>query len=32
DFGLVWNNLTEAGGVIVSDKVKILIEVQAIQS
>ena len=32
DFGLVWNNLTEAGGVIVSDEVKILIEVQAIQS
>jgi polyisoprenoid-binding protein YceI len=32
DFGLTWNNLTEAGGIIVGDKVKMVLEVQAIQS
>ncbi len=32
EFGLVWNSLTETGGIIVSDEVKILIEVQAIQT
>ncbi len=32
DFGLTWNNLTEAGGVIVADEVKIILEIQAVQS
>jgi polyisoprenoid-binding protein YceI len=31
DFGLVWNALTEAGGVVVGDEVKITIEVELIQ-
>lgn len=30
DFGLTWNQLLEAGGVLVGDKVEIAIEVQAI--
>jgi polyisoprenoid-binding protein YceI len=32
DFGLVWNVALEAGGVLVSDAVKISLEVQAVQS
>jgi polyisoprenoid-binding protein YceI len=32
EFGLTWNNLTEAGGIIVGDEVKLVLEVQAIQS
>ncbi len=28
DFGLTWNGVTEAGGVVVSDEVKLLINVQ----
>jgi polyisoprenoid-binding protein YceI len=31
DFGLVWNALTEAGGVVVGDEVKIMIEAELIQ-
>jgi polyisoprenoid-binding protein YceI len=31
DFGLTWDNLTEAGGVIVGDEVTITLEVQAIE-
>ena len=31
DFGLVWNALTESGGVMVGDEVKINIEVELIQ-
>jgi polyisoprenoid-binding protein YceI len=31
DFGLVWNALTEAGGVVVGDEVKITIEAELIQ-
>lgn len=31
DFGLVWNSLTETGGVVVSDEVKIACEVQLIE-
>src|SRR6266851_2791707 len=31
DFGLVWNALTEAGGVVVGDDVKITIEAELIQ-
>jgi polyisoprenoid-binding protein YceI len=30
DFGLAWNALLETGGVAVSDKVKIEIEVEAV--
>jgi len=32
DFGLTWNRLTEAGGVIVGDEVTITLNVQAIQA
>ena len=32
DFGLNWNVALEAGGVLVSDKVKIAIEVQAVKA
>ena len=32
DFGLVWNVALEAGGVLVSDAVKISLEIQAVQS
>jgi polyisoprenoid-binding protein YceI len=31
DFGLAWNALTEAGGVVVGDEVKITIEAELIQ-
>lgn len=31
DFGLVWNAMTEAGQVVVSDEVKILCEIQLIK-
>ena len=31
DFGLVWDGVTEAGGVILSDEVKILSEIQLIE-
>jgi len=31
DFGLVWNAVTEAGGVVVGDEVKITIEAELIQ-
>jgi polyisoprenoid-binding protein YceI len=31
DFGLVWNALTEAGGIVVGDDVKITIEAELIQ-
>src|ERR1700688_25739 len=31
DFGLVWNALTEAGGVVVGDEVKITIEAELIR-
>jgi polyisoprenoid-binding protein YceI len=31
DFGLAWNALTEAGGVVVGDEVKITIETELIQ-
>ena len=31
DFGLVWNTLTETGGVVVGDEVKITIEAELIQ-
>jgi polyisoprenoid-binding protein YceI len=31
DFGLVWNALTEAGGVVVGDEVKITFEAELIQ-
>jgi len=31
DFGLVWNGLTETGGVMVGDEVKIMIEAELIQ-
>jgi hypothetical protein len=30
DYGLSWNQLLEAGGVLVGDKVEIELEVQAI--
>ena len=29
DFGLTWNQALEAGGVLVSDQVKISLEIQA---
>ena len=32
DFGLVWNVALEAGGVLVSDKIKIQLDVSAIQT
>lgn len=32
DYGLTWNQALEAGGVLVSDEVKITIDVQAIRS
>lgn len=31
DFGLLWSGITEAGGVIVSDEVKIMAEIQLIE-
>jgi polyisoprenoid-binding protein YceI len=31
DFGLTWNAVTEAGGVVVSDEVRIAIEIQLIE-
>lgn len=31
DFGLVWNGVTEAGGIILSDEVKIICEIQLIE-
>lgn len=31
DFGLTWNAVTEAGGIVVSDEVKIICEIQLIQ-
>ncbi|HVI49062.1 MAG TPA: YceI family protein [Chitinophaga sp.] len=31
DFGLTWNGVTEAGGVMVSDEVKIMCEVQLLR-
>jgi len=31
DFGLKWNNVTEAGGVIVGDEVKLLINVEMVK-
>ena len=31
DYGLTWNKLTEAGGIIVADEVDILLEIQAVQ-
>lgn len=31
DFGLTWNNLTEAGGIIVGHDVKLIIEVEAVR-
>ena len=31
EFGLNWNVALEAGGVLVGDKVKILLEVQAVR-
>lgn len=31
DFGLTWNQALEAGGVLVSDKIEIQIEVQAVE-
>jgi len=31
DFGLVWNAVTEAGGVVVSDEVRIACEIQLIE-
>lgn len=31
DFGLVWSGVTEAGGVILSDEVKIMAEIQLIE-
>jgi polyisoprenoid-binding protein YceI len=31
DFGLAWNSLTEAGGVVVGDEVKIAVEAELIQ-
>jgi polyisoprenoid-binding protein YceI len=32
DYGLKWNAVTEIGGLIVSEKVKILLEIQAVQN
>ena len=32
DFGLVWNQTLEAGGVLVGDKVEIVIEIEAIKA
>ena len=32
DFGLNWNQLLEAGGVLVGEKVEIVIEIQAVKS
>jgi len=29
DYGLMWNRLTEAGGWVVADEVRILLEVEA---
>ena len=31
DFGLTWNGVTEAGGVVVSDEVRIISEIQLIE-
>jgi len=31
DFGLTWNAVTEAGGVVVSDEVRIIAEIQLIE-
>ena len=32
DFGLTWNQVLETGGVLVGDKVKILVDVSAVQA
>lgn len=32
DWGLVWNQVLEAGGVLVSDEIKLTLDVQAIQA
>lgn len=32
DYGLTWNQTLEAGGVLVSDEVKLVLEVQAVRS
>jgi polyisoprenoid-binding protein YceI len=32
DFGLVWNSVLEAGGVLVGDEVKITIDIEAVRS
>lgn len=32
DFGLTWNQMLEAGGILVGDKVEIDIEVEAVKS
>ena len=31
DFGIIWGAVTEAGGVVVSDQVKIAAEIQLIE-
>ena len=31
DFGLTWNAVTEAGGIVVSDEVRIACEIQLIE-
>ena len=31
DFGLTWNAATEAGGIVVSEEVKIICEIQLIE-
>ncbi len=31
DFGLTWNQVLEAGGVLISDRIEITIEIEAIQ-
>ncbi|MBE0490644.1 MAG: polyisoprenoid-binding protein [Sulfurospirillum sp.] len=31
DFGLTWNKLLESGGVVVGDKIKIMIDIEAIK-
>jgi polyisoprenoid-binding protein YceI len=31
DFGLVWNKLMEAGGTVVGDEVRIIIEIQGVE-
>jgi len=32
DFGLTWNQLLEAGGVAVADKIEISLEIEAVKS